>query len=218
MKGSLQGTAKLSTAKERIKAFLLGDQVILNSEEVTILARWEKADLMYRTGHPYDEIIKALTEAPYSVSRFTAQNDLHTCMELFAAARKVNKKYILYLKYERQMQDIEKYRKMIYNKEEWIEALQKFVTMPPDHKEMMALAKLEEAATYTLNSLPSDPEKAPSMPTKVVLNLVQGEQIMEEMPLHEVLKLADSYMQSLPVLEVIPEKNDAARGSGTEDE
>lgn len=216
MKGSLQGTAKLSTAKERIKAFLLGDQVILNSEEVTILARWEKADLMYRTGHPYDEIIKALTEAPYSVSRFTAQNDLHTCMELFAAARKVNKKYILYLKYERQMQDIEKYRKMIFGRK--LQVKGKETEVMPDTKEMMALAKLEEAATYTLNSLPSDPDKAPSMPTKVVLNLVQGEQIMEEMPLHEVLKLADSYMQSLPVLEVIPEKNDAARGSGTEDE
>lgn len=216
MKGSLQGTAKLSGAKERIKAFLLGDQVILTSEEVTILARWEKADLMYRTGHPYDDIIKALTEPPYSVSRFTAQNDLHTCMELFAAARKVNKKYILYLKYERQMQDIEKYRKMIFGRKTTIK--NKEVEVMPDTKEMMALAKLEEAATYTLNSLPSDPEKAPTMPTKVVLNLVPGENIQEELPLHEALQLADRFIQNLPEAEVIIDKHDAARGSGTDDE
>lgn len=193
MKASRQGINKLTTAKERIKAFLVGDDVTLSPEEITILTRWEKVDLLYRQSTPFEDIIKALTEAPYSVSRFTAQNDVFASMEVFASSRKVNKKYILYLKFERQLQDIERYRESIFKKGKFV----------GDQKDIMALAKLEEAATYTLNSMPQDVERPPFVPTKVVLNLVKEDAIPLEMPLADALKLADSYIKNLPIAELV---------------
>lgn len=190
----------------------MGDDITLTADEIATLARWEKADLLYRQGIPFADIIKALTEPPHSVTSFKAQNDLFSAMDVFAAARKVNKKYLMFLKYQRQEQDIERYRKSIFEKTYIDEVTKKEFPLPPTDKEIMALAKLEDAATYTLNSLPQEQEKQPFVPTRVILNLVPEDQIPMELPLHETLKLADTYLKALPELEAIPVKD--ATGTG----
>lgn len=207
MKGSRQGISKLTTAKEKIKAYLIGDDITLTGDDLIILSRWEKVDLLYRKNITFEEIIKTLVDE-FNVSRFTAQNDIYSAMEIFSAARKVNKKYILYLKYEQQMQDVHKYREMIFNRTEWVQELKQFVKVPPDSKEIMALAKLEESATYTMNSMPVEVEKSPFTPTKVVLHLVEEDEVPMQLPLNEALKLADSYLKSLPELQAETVKNE----------
>lgn len=201
MKGSQRGS-KLSTAKERIKAYLVGDDIILSAEELKILSRWEKADLLHRQGQMMQEIIEALTGGDDPVSRFTAQNDLFAAMEVFAAARKINKKYLIFLKYQRQEQDIINYRKSIFF--EIDEKTNKEVPRKATEKEVMALAKLEEAATYTLNSIPQEQDKAAFVPTRVMLHLVDDDQIPMELSLTDTLKLADAYIKTLPLLDVTP--------------
>lgn len=158
---------------------------------------------MYRQKSSFEDIIKALIEPPYNVSRFTAQNDLSTAMEVFGAARKINKKYVLALKFERQEKDIERYRQLIFNQKAVHPITGDLYDVPPDSKDIMALAKLEEASTYTLNSMPKDEDKLPFVPTKVTLHLVKEDEIPMELPLVDALKMADAYIKSLP--ELIPE-------------
>lgn len=203
MKESQRGNRQQST-KARIRAYLVGDEITLTADEIATLARWEKADLLYRQAVPFEEIIKTLTLQPYSVTAFKAQNDLFNAMEVFAAARKVNKKYLMFLKYQRQEQDIERYRKSIFEQFYIDEVTKEKYPVPPNEKQVMALAKLEEAATYTLNSMPQEQERAPVVPTRVMLHLVPEDDIPLELPLHETLKLADAYLKQLPTLEPIP--------------
>lgn len=207
MKGSRQGTNKLTSAKERLKAYLVGDDIRLTPDEIVILTRWEKADLLMRQVTPFDDAIKQMVER-FNVSRFTAQNDIYAAMEIFAAARKVNKRYLLYLKYDRQMADLEAFRKTLYDGKKFIGS----------QKDVMALAKLEEAATYTLNSMPVEVEKKPFAPTKVTLNLVKQDSLPMQMSLPEALRLADEYIKNLPELEEIPPSKPSSEPKTEEDE
>lgn len=151
MKASLND--KFSTAKEKITAFLTQQEITLNAEEERMLARWEAADRLLQQKLPLPQIVERLTNE-FSISRFTAQNDVFTAQEIFGAARKLDKRYLLFMKYQRQEADIERIRKKMFklgengesNNDEW----------GIDAKELQALAKLEEAITYTLNSIPQE--------------------------------------------------------------
>ena len=135
---------KAATVKEKIILFLTEPDVQLTAEEEKVLARWETADNLLQLKLELAAIIEQIADK-HNVSRFTAQNDVFVAQDVFGSVRKLNKSYVLYLKYQRQDADIEKLRKKIFAP-----------GFKPNAKLMQALSMLEKAATYTMNSIPSE--------------------------------------------------------------
>ena len=135
---------KTGTVKEKILLYLTQPDVELTADEEKILARWETADNLLQLKLELSAIVTELV-TKHNVSRFTAQNDVFVAQEVFGSVRKLNKSYVLYLKYQRQDADIEMLRKKIFTPKSKRNA-----------KLMQALSMLEKAATYTMNSIPTE--------------------------------------------------------------
>lgn len=174
----------------RISQFMTGKGVVLSAEEETILNRWIVTDQWMRQNKlTTDEICDKL-QTDFAISRFTALGDIRHAQKLFAMSRMVNKQYVGHLHLERINKDIEELRERIF----WEENKElPGVKIPrvPDPKEMAALARMHEAYTHILNSMP-DGQKADAMPPPVfVFNLV-GKEIKTTMDIEEALNAADN--------------------------
>jgi len=135
---------KATTVKEKILLYLTEPDVELTADEEKTLARWETADNLLQLKLELPAIIEQIVEK-HSVSRFTAQNDVFVAQDVFGSVRKLNKSYVLYLKFQRQEKDIEKLRKKLFAP-----------GVKPNAKLLLALAAMEKNATYTMNSIPTE--------------------------------------------------------------
>jgi hypothetical protein len=181
---------KLSTVKQKIIRFLIEGDILLSADEEKVLARWETADELLREKKPFTEICTLIVEK-HHVSRFTAQNDVFAAQEVYGQARRLDKRYVLFLKYQRQEEDIEKIRKKLFKVDPETNDF-----LMPDAKELMALAKLEEAITYTLNSFPQEsivpPIKRPVFFFQTINNSLNA-----PMPVEDAMIKADAIIKKL---------------------
>lgn len=208
MKGSRQGTSKLSTAKERIKRFLTDADITLTGDEVSIMQRWEFADRLMMQGNSITSLLRQRIMDEFSVSVTTADNDIFAAQEVFGEARKINKRYLSHLHLQDIHADLVRIRKQLFKGEGDRAKI-------PDHREMQALAKLHDAYTYQLNSLPdTDPPPVVKRPI-FMFSMVDGAAPTAPMALEDALKLSDEYIN----YEILPNgktnmENGAAAGEG----
>lgn len=178
-------------AKTRIGKFLAGENILLNSEEEKILARWEVAnDLLVAKEKTWVQIRDHIA-ATCKVSRFTAENDISNAQEVFGANRKINKRFLLHLHLDRMDRDIERVRESLF----FIEDDEKGIkyNRTPNAKEIAALARLSEAYTYTLNSIPLDADRSKLPPPIFVFKLPDGVAITQPMSFEAAMQAADEY-------------------------
>jgi hypothetical protein len=97
-------------AFSRILRFYMHADVMLSAEEDIILKRWVHADkLILQRKFTTLQIIEKLVEL-FSVSRYTAQNDIRLTHALFSQTRAMSKQYILSHHIEDIQLTIEKYK------------------------------------------------------------------------------------------------------------
>lgn len=169
--------------KTRVIQFLTVGDVMLTAEEEKILSRWEAADLAMRQKvKKYDEIVEFIA-LRFGVSKFTAQNDIATAQDVFSRSRKTNKKYHLHLHAERIDRQLELFQKR-WSDNDYV----------PDAKEMAAYAKLLDAYTYCMNSMPEDAGEDKTPPPLFFFNLVKGDQVIIPMSVEDALKSADAFI------------------------
>jgi hypothetical protein len=181
-----------SDAKTRIGKFLAGEKILLSSEEEKILTRWEAAnELLIAKEKTWLEIRNHISST-YSVSRFTAENDICNAQEVFGSNRKINKRFLLHLHLDRMDRDIERIREGLFFTED-DETDVKF-SRTPDAKEIAALARLSEAYTYTLNSIPEDADRTKLPPPIYVFKLPDGVSITQPMTVEAAMQAADEYI------------------------
>lgn len=189
MSRQLQQKGQLKT---RIGKFLAGDNVLLNSEEEKILARWQYAhDLLGAKQKTWIQIRDCIV-SQFSVSKFTAENDISNAQDVFGSNRKINKRYLLHLHLDRINEDIERVREKMFYIED--DKLNIKVSRAPDSKEIAALAKLNETYTYTLNSIPDESDRIKLPPPIFVFKLPDGVSITQPMSFEEAMKGADEYI------------------------
>lgn len=166
-----------------IRRFMCDADVTLKVEEEKILNRWIFCDALLRAKEDNeDAIIKKIVEQ-FTVSTFTARNDITFTQRLFADARKVNKKYLIHHHLERIDQDIQRIRKKLFKGE-----------ATPDSKEMAAYAKLLESYTYTLNSIPEDVKVDKQPPAILQFLLAPGQVIERPMEIEDAKRAADEIL------------------------
>ena len=179
-------------AKTRIGKFLAGEKILLSSEEEKILVRWETAhELLIAKEKSWKEIRNHIS-VTYSVSNYTAENDICYAQEVFGSNRKINKRYLLHLHLDRMDQDIERIREGLFFTED-DDTNVKF-NRTPDAKEIAALARLNEVYTYTLNSIPEDTNRTKLPPPIYVFKLPDGISITQPMSIDAAMKAADEYI------------------------
>lgn len=191
MSKSLMKPEKLD-AKQRIEKMLAGEDILLSSEEEKILARWEFADkLLAAKELSWDEIRVSLVEQ-FGISRFTAENDIAHAQEVFGRAKRISKRYLLHLHIERLDRDIERMRKALFGT--YTDEDGKVWPTTPDSKELAALAKLHDAYTEALNSIPEDNAKVTLPPPVLIFNLPAGVSLPNVMSFDDAMKAADEYI------------------------
>lgn len=178
--------------KTRIGKFLAGEKILLNSEEEKILARWETAnELLIAKEKTWLQIRNHIVNI-FGVSKFTAENDICNAQEVFGSNRKVNKRFLLHLHLDRMDKDIERIREGLFYIED--DELNVKKNRTPNAKEIAALARLNEAYTYTLNSVPDDADRSKLSPPIYVFKLPDGVSIMQPMSVEAAMKGADEYV------------------------
>lgn len=195
-----------TTAKDRIIRYLVEQDITLTSDEERILSRIETVDKLIQAKVPYKQIVEELSNT-HNVSRFTAYNDVFLAQQIFGAARGIDKRYLMFLKYLRQEEDIEKVRvlmfqkRVIKEKNENGEEVVREEEPDIDAKMLAALAKLEEASTYTLNSMPDNAPahmvKAPMIFIGSINNTVNNVS-QEPNDINELLAKADEFINVKP--------------------
>lgn len=179
-------------AKTRIGKFLAGEPLLLNSEEEKILARWESANELLIAKEMTWVQIRDHIAATFKVSRFTAENDISNAQEVYGANRKINKRFLLHLHLDRMDRDIERIREGLFFREDDVKGV-KF-NRNPDAKEIAALARLSEAYTYTLNSIPDTSDRTKLPPPIYVFKLPDGVSITQPMSIEAAMQAADEYI------------------------
>jgi len=191
----LKRTRQFTLHKKReaftaILRFMTKEDVSLTIEEEKILGRWIFCDALLRQKlYNEDTIIEKLIEA-YTISKFTARNDINYTQRLFSKSRSLIKKYLIHLHLERIDSDIQNARQRIFTTD-IDEKTGKVVFNSADPKELIALAKLHEVYTYTLNSIPEEQDKDIMPPPIFQFILAPGQVINRAMELEEALKKAD---------------------------
>lgn len=186
-KDELQKLSKKRDAFTAIRAYMLGDETELRLEEEAILNRWIYVDTMLRRKDKDEaEQIAELIEK-FNIKSHTARNDIYAAQRLFADARRLVKKYLIHLHLERIDQDIQRYRKLVFQKDE-----KTGKDIAPDPKDVSALAKLQETYTYTLNSMPDVEAHAKTPPPKMMFLLAPGQTISAPLDLETAMKNADA--------------------------
>lgn len=189
-------------AKTRIIRYLTKSDITLTAEEETILARWEHIDLLHRQAISYTDILLKHT-LKFNVSKFTTNNDITAAQEVFARSRKLNKRYLAHLHIEQLQDDLKRIREGFFK----IDAeTGKYETL--SHKDVAALARIHEAYTYQINSLPED-QQTPDVPKPVIqYNLVGVNNQPLLMDINTAMELADKFINGLPLAEQIPDDDD----------
>lgn len=179
-------------AKTRIGKFLAGEKILLSSEEEKILARWETVNELLIAKQKTWLQIRDHIAATFSVSRFTAENDICNAQDVYGANRKINKRFLLHLHLDRMDKDIERIREGLFFVED--DELQIKKNRTPNAKEIAALARLNEAYTYTLNSVPEDSDRTKLPPPIYVFKLPDGVSITQPMTVQAAMAAADEYI------------------------
>jgi hypothetical protein len=171
--------------KTRIIRFLTEvEPAPLTSDEETVLARWESADRLMREKRTDEFIINHL-KVTYGVSTTTAHNDLYSAMDVFGKARKLNKSYLLHHHLGRIDQMIEKIRR------KWEEKSEGDKEYYPTEKEIAAVARLNDAYTYALNSMPEQRDRASMPPPVMIFKGIKGTTVATGMSVEDALTYAD---------------------------
>jgi len=180
-----------------IKRFMMDGDVTLRDEEEKILNRWIFTDALLKAKDLDEEGMIAKIVEQFTVSPFTARNDIYYTQRLFADSRKIVKKYLIHHHLDRIDQDIQRLRKLLFNNKKKVgEDVYDYV---PDAKELAALAKLHETYTYTLNSMPEDAQLDKQPPPVFQFILAPGQVIDKPMMLEDAKKQAtDIIMKQNP--------------------
>jgi hypothetical protein len=189
------GLALLPKKREAFAAisrFMCYGDVTLKVEEENILNRWIYCDALLKAKEDDEETITGKISDKFKVSTFTARNDIAYTQRLFAAARKLNKKYLIHLHLDRIDRDIQLIRKTLFKTEMGDDG--KVTQCLPDAKEMAALAKLLETYTYTLNSIPEDMQLDMQPPPIFQFILAPGQVIEMPIPLDDAMQKADAIL------------------------
>ncbi len=157
----------------------------LSSEEEKVLARWEHADFLLRQHLEWNDIILKII-AKFSVSKFTAENDIANAQEVFARSRRLNKKYIVHLNLQRIEKFIAFVEKKLFADDEL-----------PDAKTIAAVAKLYETHTYTANSIPAEVVKTSLPPPVMNFYLVNRATLTQPMSVEEAIREADNLITDI---------------------
>ena len=172
-----------------IKRFMMDGDVTLRDEEEKILNRWIFTDALLKAKDLDEEGMIAKIVEQFTVSPFTARNDIYYTQRLFADSRKIVKKYLIHHHLDRIDQDIQRLRKLLFNNKKKVgEDVYDYV---PDAKELAALAKLHETYTYTLNSMPEDAQLDKQPPPVFQFILAPGQVIDKPMMLEDAKKQAN---------------------------
>ena len=180
--------AMLPKKREAFKAilrFLTHGDVKLHKEEEEMLKRWEYCDSLLRSKSKNEQQIIDELCTRFNIKPHTARNDIYQTQQLFGKSRQLNKKYLAHHHLERIDRDIQAVRSMIFK------TGPDGKLVPLDSKEMMALAKLHEAYTYQLNSLPDEPIEDKTPPPIFHFILAPGQVIEKPLLLEDALKKAD---------------------------
>ena len=183
--------SKKNDAKSRLIRFLTKSDIVLTGEEEKILTRWEYADRLMRQRTFGTEAIRIKIQQEFGVSRFTADNDIFSAQEIFAKTRQLNKKYIAHLHLEDIQTDIRRIRQRWYEN-----------GSIPDNKEISALAKLHDSYTRQLDNLPDETPQQDVQRPIIIFELVGAQDLKMPMDVDRALKLADRFINNLPILDV----------------
>lgn len=170
-------------AKTKIIRFLTDqDPQPLTSEDETILKRWEDCDRLLRAKEADAVIIDHLVKT-HGVSSTTAYNDIFSAMEVFGKSRRLNKNYLLHHHLQRIDRMIEKINSKWFDPEN--------PKYHPSEKEIAAVARLNDAYTYAVNSLPAQSDKPALPPPIMVFSGLKGMTVATEMSVEDAIKYAD---------------------------
>jgi hypothetical protein len=173
-----------------IKRFMIDADVELRKEENEILNRWFFCDALLRAKSDDEAGIMQKIKDQFNVSIYTARNDIYFTQKLFGECRKINKKYLYHEHLARIDRDIEKIRKALFRKYKDDETGEEYEESP-DAKEIMALAKLHESYTYTLNCIPEEQQEDKQPPPIFQFILAPGQMIERPMQIEDALSKAD---------------------------
>lgn len=175
-----------------IRKFMCDGDVKLHVEEEAILNRWIYCDALLREKEKNEEQIIDDLVQKFNISPFTARQDITNTQRLFADARKINKKYLIHHHLQRIDEDIQRLRKVFFSV-----ATDKDgnpVQNVPDEKELSAYAKLMEAYTYTLNSIPEEIQVDKQPPPIFQFLLAPGQVIEKPMQIEDALQKAEAIL------------------------
>lgn len=176
-----------------ILRFMTKADITLSAQDEGILGRWIYCDVLMRTKKYSEEDVIDKVVNHYKVSTFTARNDIYFTQRLFAKTRLIQKKYLIAQHLERIDLDIEKVRKHLLTEVTDEESGKKYLNV--DAKELVALAKLHEVYTYTLNSIGDDIERTPLPPPIFQFTLPPGIDFKKPLDTKTALEQADEYMK-----------------------
>ena len=167
-------------AFSRIVRFMTKADITLNADEEVILDRWVYCDVQLRQGvKTQDEIVQDLCKQ-FSISKFTAINDINHTQRLFERARQASKKYLGHIHLDRINQDISRLRDKVYKDDR-----------KPNDDELQTLAKLYDTYTKALLALPDEQIADKQPPPLFIFNLAPGQQLGELPSADEAMKAAD---------------------------
>lgn len=165
MKDIVPFDSEKNDAFTKILRFMTDADIVLSAEEEKILDRWIYCDVLLRQRKFKEEDIIDKIKDKFSVSKFTARNDIYKAQALFEGARKVSKTYLLH----HHIEDIALHIERI-----------KF-----DKSLSHLLPKLYDSYTKAVLALPDETNKNVLPPPVFMFNVVQGQEIKKPMSFEE---------------------------------
>lgn len=185
---------KVRDAYTAIQRFMTEGGVTLKVDEEKILNRWIYVDGLLKAKElDEDAMIKAIVQT-HGVSEWTARTDISNTQKLFANARKVNKRYLIHHHLERMDKDIQYIRQRMFSKVKDADGNEYDPSI--DAKELAAYAKMMEAYTYTLNSVPDEQVIDKQPPPIFQFILAPGQTIDKPLELEDAMRMADELIEN----------------------
>lgn len=161
-------------AFSRILRFMGKSDITLSAQEEVILDRWVYCDVLLRGRiMTHDEVVQKMVDT-WSISRFTALNDINQTQRLFERARQVSKKYLLHHHIEQIGLTIQK--------------------AAGNSEQMELMPKLFDSYTKAIAALPDDHVADKQPPPMFVFNLPAGQQMDAPLSAEEAMKAADELL------------------------
>lgn len=193
--------AEKNDARTRIIRYLTKSDITLTSDEESILARWEMADLLMRTGTRDEDIILKVT-VRFGVSKHTAQNDIFAAHEVFGKSRQINRNYLSHLHLQDISEDLKRYRKHVFETKD-----KKGQFLPPTEKEMLALSRMHDAYTRQLRDIPQEIQPINVDRPNIIFQLVTKEdqaQLQAPMDIMQAMRLSYNFLNKTEEAEIVP--------------